>query len=72
MFRLLIVNCALSLQQQNHQFLVFHLQIFIRFHQRQFLRSFILQFILKFVNANIRFRQSFAQLIRHDLNTIVR
>ena len=58
--------------QQNHQIFVFHLQVFIRFRQRQSFRSFIFQFIFKFVNANIRFRQSFAQLIRHDLNTIVR
>jgi hypothetical protein len=60
------------LQQQNHQFFVFHFQVFIRFHQRQSFRSFILQFIFKFVNVNIRFRQSFVQLIRHDLSTIVR
>ena len=58
-------------QQQNHQFFV-HFQIFIRFHQRQFFRFFIFRFIFKFVNANIRYRQSFVQLIRHDLNTIVR
>ena len=61
-----------SLHQQNHQFLVLHFQIFIRFRQRQSFRSLIFQFILKFVNANIRLRQSFVQLIRHDLNTIVR
>ena len=65
-------HLRISFQQQNHQFLVFYFQIFIRFHQRQFFRSLILQFILKLVNANIRFRQSFVQLIRHDLNTIVR
>ena len=59
-------------QQQDHQFLVLHFQVFIRFHQRQSFRSLILQFIFKLANANIRLRQSLAQLIRHDLSTIVR
>ena len=65
-------HLRISFYQQNHQFLIFHFQVFIRFRQRQFFRSFIFQFIFKFVNANIRFRQSFVQLIRHDLSTIVR
>ena len=60
------------LHQQDHQFLVLHLQVLIRSRQRQPLRSLILQFILKLANASIRLRQSFAQLIRHDLSTIVR
>ena len=60
------------LHQQGHQFLVLHLQVLIRSRQRQPLRPLILQLIFKLANASIRLRQSFAQLIRHDLSTIVR